>query len=53
MKNLMTTLLTNAAKRRQFRMLRDEIASLSRRDALDLGIFPEDAVKIASQAVWG
>ena len=53
MKRLMTAYFNNAAKRAQFRRMRDEIASLSRRDALDLGIFPEDATKIAAQAVWG
>lgn len=53
MKHLMTAYFANAAKRAQFRRMRDEIASLSRRDALDLGIFPEDATKIAAQAVWG
>ena len=53
MKNLFAAYHAHAAKRAQFRRMRDEIASLSRRDALDLGIFPEDAVKIASKAVWG
>ena len=53
MKNLMTAYFASAAKRAQFRRMRDEIASLSRRDALDLGIFPEDAAQIASKAVWG
>ena len=53
MKNLMTAYFANAAKRAQYRRMRNEIASLSRRDALDLGIFPEDAAQIASTAVWG
>jgi uncharacterized protein YjiS (DUF1127 family) len=53
MKNLMTAYFANAAKRAQYRQMRDEIASLSRREALDLGIYPEDASKIAAQAVWG
>ena len=53
MKNLMTAYIEGAAKRAQYRRMRNEIASLSRRDALDLGIFPEDATRIASQAVWG
>ena len=53
MKHLMTAYYAHAAKRAQFRRMRDEIASLSHRDALDLGIFPEDATEIAAQAVWG
>ena len=32
---------------------RDEIAGMERRVALDLGIFPEDADRIARKAVWG
>jgi uncharacterized protein YjiS (DUF1127 family) len=53
MKNLMTAYFANAAKRAQYRQIRNEIANLSRRDALDMGIYPEDAAKIAAKAVWG
>ena len=53
MKKLMNAYFANAAKRAQYRKIRNEIASLSRRDALDMGIYPEDAAKIAAQAVWG
>ena len=36
-----------------YRQTRDEIARLPRAMALDLGIFPEDADRIARDAVWG
>ena len=52
MKNLFATYRENAAKRALFRKTRDEIASLPRSLALDLGIFPEDATIIARRAVW-
>jgi uncharacterized protein YjiS (DUF1127 family) len=42
-----------AAKRALYRRTRDEIAGLSLRDAIDLGIYPGDAERIARQAVWG
>lgn len=42
-----------AAKRRAYIRTRDEIAGMSRREALDLGIFPEDAPRIAHEAVYG
>ena len=53
MKNLMNAYLAGAAKRAQYRQMRDEIANMPRRDALDLGIYPEDAAKIAARAIWG
>ncbi len=53
MKNLIETLRANAAQRAMFRRTRDEIASLPRSVAIDLGIFPEDAALIARKAVWG
>ena len=53
MLNLLTAYYANAAKRAKYRQIRNEIASLSRRDALDLGIYPEDAAQIAHRAVWG
>ena len=42
-----------AEKRARYRRTRDEIASMPRYIALDLGIFPEDAETIAHKAVWG
>lgn len=53
MKNLFATLRANAAKRAEYRRTRDEIASLPRYIALDLGFYPEDASEIARKAVWG
>ena len=53
MKNLFATYRENAAKRALYRRTRDEIASLPRREALELGIYPEDAARIAREAVWG
>ena len=43
----------NAAKRALYRRTRDEIASMPRQMAMDLGLFPEDAAQIARKAVWG
>ncbi|MFE3837040.1 hypothetical protein [Pseudogemmobacter sonorensis] len=43
-----------AARRRAlYRRTRDEIARLPRDVALDLAIFPEDAARIAHDAVYG
>ena len=53
MKNLFATLRSNAAKRAEYRKIRDEIAALPRYVALDLGFYPEDAPRIAHKAVWG
>ena len=53
MKSLIAQLREAAEKRALYRRTRDEIASMPRRVALDLGIFPEDAEKIARRAVWG
>jgi hypothetical protein len=53
MKNLFATLRANAAKRAEYRRIRDEIAALPRAAALDLGFYPEDAARIAHRAVWG
>ena len=53
MKTLIATYRANAAKRALYRRTRDEIAHMPRAVALDLGIFPEDAERIAHQAVWG
>ncbi len=53
MKSLIAKLRDAAEKRALYRRTRDEIANMPRRVALDLGIFPEDAEKIARRAVWG
>ena len=53
MKNFIAAYRVNAAKRALYRKTRDEIAAMPRRVALDLGMFPEDADRIARQIVWG
>jgi len=53
MKNLIAALADRAAKQAKYRHLRNELAGLSQREALDLGIYREDAARIAAQAVWG
>lgn len=53
MHSLIAKVRDEAAKRALYRKTRDEIANLPRSLALDLGIFPEDADRIAREAVWG
>ncbi len=53
MKNFFARVREEAAKRALYRRTRDEIASLSNRDAIDLGIYPGDAARLARQAVYG
>lgn len=53
MKSFIANFREAAAKRALYRRTRDEIAAMSRSEALDLGLFPEDASKIARKAVWG
>lgn len=53
MKSLIANYRAAAAKRALYRRTRDEIAAMPRDVALDLGIYPEDASRIAYQAVWG
>lgn len=53
MKTIIANLREAAAKRALYHRTRDEIAGMERRVALDLGIFPEDAARIAHKAVWG
>lgn len=53
MKTIIAQYREAAAKRALYRRTRDEIAGMPRRVALDLGIFPEDAERIARHAVWG
>lgn len=52
-KKLFHSLRQAAEKRAEYIRTRDEIAAMPRADALDLGIFPEDAERIARKAVWG
>lgn len=53
MKHLIERYRAEAVKFALYRTTRDEIAQLPRSVAIDLGIFPEDAHRIARQAVWG
>ena len=53
MKTLIANLREASAKRALYRRTRDEIASMPRAAALELGIYPEDAEMIAHKAVWG
>jgi uncharacterized protein YjiS (DUF1127 family) len=50
---LIDTLKSAAAARALYRRTRDEIARMPRDVALDLGIYPEDADRIAWTAVYG
>lgn len=53
MKTLIARLRAKAAEHAAYVRIRDEIATLPRAEALDLGIFPGDADRIARNAVWG
>ncbi len=53
MKRLIENLFNAAKNEAAYRHIRDEIAQMSRRQALDIGVYPEDAEQIASRAVWG
>ena len=53
MKTLLNKFREALAKRAVYRRTRDEIAAMPRRVAMDLGIYPEDAHRIARKAVWG
>lgn len=53
MKTLIARLRREAAERAAYRRIRDEIASLPREVAAELGLYPQDAEHLARQAVWG
>lgn len=44
---------TAIAKRAEYHRIRDAIASMPQETAIDVGIFREDAAKIASRTVYG
>lgn len=50
---VLNTLRTAYSKHRAYTRTRNEIAAMPRDVALDLGLFPEDASKIARAAVYG
>jgi hypothetical protein len=51
--SMLTTIRTALAQRAAYVRTRDEIASLPRNVALELGFFPEDAAQIARKHVYG
>jgi uncharacterized protein YjiS (DUF1127 family) len=53
MKHLIARYRAEATNFALYRKTRDEIAMLPRAVAIDLGLFPEDADRIAREAVWG
>jgi hypothetical protein len=53
MRNLLSGLRKAAAKRAEYRRIRDEIRHMPVAMALDLDIYPGDADKIAYRAVYG
>jgi uncharacterized protein YjiS (DUF1127 family) len=53
MKNFINSMREAARKQALYVRTRNEIAAMPRDVALDLGIFPEDAERIARKAVWG
>ena len=53
MLNVIQTLKDAVERRHRYHQIREEIAGLSRREAIDLGLFPEDADRIAWDAVYG
>ena len=53
MKSLFAKYRAELARQVAYRRTRDEIAGLPRSVSLDIGIFPEDADRIARAAVWG
>ena len=53
MKRLIDKLFDVVKNEAAYRRIRDEIAQMPRSQALDLGVYPEDAERIASRAVWG
>lgn len=53
MKNFLARVELEAHRRAEFRRIRDEIAGLSWRDQLDIGINSGDAERIARQMIRG
>jgi hypothetical protein len=53
MTDFVARLRTAAEKRVQFNSIYRELRSMPRETAIDLGMFPEDAYRIAHEAVYG
>ncbi|MGJ8623808.1 MAG: hypothetical protein ACSHW1_13675 [Yoonia sp.] len=50
---VMTTVRTAIQKRVTYNRIKHEIATMPQETAIDVGIFREDAAKIAAKAVYG
>lgn len=50
---VLTRIRTALAKRRSYLRTRRELAAMPRETAIDLGLFPEDASRMARAAVYG
>lgn len=50
---VLNTVRTAVQKRVAYNRLKHELSAMSRETAIDLGMFREDAAKIASKAVYG
>ena len=53
MTNLVERLKNSVHKRAEFNRTYNELRDMPRATALDLGLFPEDAYKMAMHAVYG
>jgi hypothetical protein len=53
MTHLVARLKTAAEKRAQFNSIYRELRTMPRETAIDLGMFPEDAYRVAHEAVYG
>lgn len=53
MNSIMTRLKSAATKRAEFNRTYNELRTMSRATAIDLGMFPEDAYKVAYSHVYG
>lgn len=50
---VLNTVRTAVQKRAAYSRLKYEISSMRQETAIDLGVFREDAAKIASKAIYG
>jgi hypothetical protein len=53
MTDFVSRLRTAAEKRSRFNSIYRELRSMPRETAIDLGMFPEDAYRVAHEAVYG
>jgi hypothetical protein len=50
---VLNTVRTAVQKRVAYSRLKHELATMPRETAIDLGMFPEDAAKIAAETIYG